>query len=36
VEQRSATLSFQRGTARIGEVGSTGQPAELSPLIGKK
>ncbi len=36
VEERSATLSFVRGTARTGDVGSTGQPAELSPLIGKK
>jgi len=36
VERRSATLSFVRGTSRTGEVGSTGQPAELNPLIGKK
>ncbi|RYD81939.1 MAG: DUF4912 domain-containing protein [Verrucomicrobiaceae bacterium] len=36
VEQRSATLSFKRGTQRIGEVGSTGQPQELTPLIGQK
>ena len=36
VEQRSATLSFVRGTSRVGEVGATGQPAELAPLIGKK
>ena len=36
VEERSATLSFVRGTSRTGEVGATGQPAELSPLIGKK
>ena len=36
VEQRSATLSFRRGTQRVGDVGSTGQPEELSPLIGKK
>jgi uncharacterized protein len=36
VERRSATLSFVRGTSRVGEVGSTGQPSELSPLIGKK
>ncbi len=36
VEERSATLSFVRGTARTGEVGATGLPAELSPLIGKK
>ena len=36
VEERSATLSFVRGTSRTGEVGATGQPAQLSPLIGKK
>ncbi len=36
VERRSATLSFVRGTSRVGEVGATGQPAALSPLIGKK
>jgi len=36
VERRSATLSFVRGTSRVGDVGSTGQPGELSPLIGKK
>ena len=36
VEERSATLSFVRGTGRTGEVGATAQPAELSPLIGKK
>lgn len=36
VEERTATLSFARGTARTGEVGATGQPGELSPLIGKK
>ena len=36
IEQRSATLSFVRGTTRTGEVGATGQPAELAPLIGKK
>jgi hypothetical protein len=36
VEQRSATLSFTRGTLRIGKVDSTGQPPELSPLIGRK
>lgn len=36
VERRSATLSFVRGTSRVGEVGVTGQPSELSPLIGKK
>jgi hypothetical protein len=36
VEQRSATLSFIRGTARTGDVGATAQPAELEPLIGRK
>jgi len=29
VEERSATLTFARGTARRGEVGHTAQPAEL-------
>jgi hypothetical protein len=36
VEQRSATLSFVRGTSRVGDVGATGQPPQLAPLIGKK
>lgn len=36
MERRSATLSFVRGTSRMGDVGATGQPKELSPLIGKK
>ncbi len=36
VEQRSATLSFVRGTAKVGKVDDTAQPAELSPLIGQK
>jgi hypothetical protein len=36
VEKRSATLSFVRGTSRVGEVNATGQPGELKPLIGKK
>ena len=36
VERRTATLSFVRGTSRVGDVGATGQPQELSPLIGKK
>jgi hypothetical protein len=36
VEKRSATLSFVRGTVRSGDVGATGQPPELKPLIGKK
>ncbi|MGV3531698.1 MAG: hypothetical protein ACO1QR_04960, partial [Chthoniobacteraceae bacterium] len=35
LEQRSATLSFRRDTMRQGEVGSTDQPQELDPLIGK-
>ncbi len=34
VEERSATLSFVRGTGRTGAVGPTAQPAELAPLIG--
>jgi len=36
VEQRSATLSFVRGTGKVGKVDDTGQPAELTPLIGRK
>ncbi|MHA3771403.1 DUF4912 domain-containing protein [Verrucomicrobiota bacterium sgz303538] len=36
VEQRSATFSFKRGTQRVGDVGTTKQPEELSPLIGQK
>jgi hypothetical protein len=36
VEKRTATLSFVRGTVRVGDVGATGQPAELKPLIGRK
>ena len=36
IEKRSATLSFVRGTSRVGEVGATTQPSELKPLIGKK
>lgn len=36
VEQRSATLRFQRGTARQGEVGATAQPAHLGEPMGKK
>ena len=31
-EQRSATLSFVRETAKSGEVGETGQPAHLRSL----
>lgn len=36
VEKRTATLSFTRGTVRVGDVSSTGQPPYLDPLIGKK
>jgi hypothetical protein len=36
VEQRSATLSFVRSTAKVGKVDDTGQPPELAPLIGRK
>lgn len=36
LEQRSATLSFQRGTQRLGEVGATAQPSELTSLIGQR
>lgn len=36
VEQRSATLSFARGTVRAGDVGSTAQPTGMGPLIGRK
>jgi hypothetical protein len=36
IEKRSATLSFVRGTSRAGDVGSTAQPGDLKPLIGKK
>jgi uncharacterized protein len=35
-EQRSATLTFKRGTQRVGDVGATNQPEELDPLIGRK
>jgi hypothetical protein len=35
-ETRSAVLYFRRDTTRQGEVGSTGQPAHLSDLIGAK
>ena len=31
VEQRQATLTFQRTTTRVGEVGSTAQPQSLPP-----
>ena len=36
VEERAGTLSFRRGTQRVGDVGSTGQPRHLEPLIGRK
>ncbi|MEQ1860018.1 MAG: DUF4912 domain-containing protein [Chthoniobacteraceae bacterium] len=37
IEQRSATLSFKRGTQRTGEVGATAQPQELaSEPMGRK
>ena len=32
VEERSASLSFTRGTARRGEVGETPQPADIPPF----
>ena len=36
VEKRTATLSFTRGTVRVGSVADTGQPPYLDPLIGRK
>lgn len=36
VEQRSATLRFERATARQGDVGQTAQPAELGTPMGQK
>jgi hypothetical protein len=36
VEKRIATLSFARGTVRVGRVDDTSQPPYLDPLIGKK
>lgn len=36
VEQRSATLRFQRGTGRCGEVGATAQPEFLGKPFGKR
>ncbi len=36
IEKRTATLSFTRGTVRVGDVSSTGQPPYLDPLIGRK
>ena len=35
VEERSATLSFERATLLKGDVGSTGQPSELSQPMGR-
>lgn len=36
VERRSATLRFERATARQGDVGATGQPAGLGAPMGRK
>jgi len=36
VEERSATLSFERATSRTGDVGHTEQPAELAQPMGRK
>ncbi len=36
VEQRSAALRFERGTARTGEVGHTAQPEHLSQPMGRQ
>jgi hypothetical protein len=36
VERRTATLSFVRGTEKIGKVDDTAQPTHLDPLIGRK
>ena len=36
LEQRSATLRFERGTGRFGVVGATPQPAFLSEPMGKR
>ena len=36
VEQRSATLRFERGTGRVGVVGATPQPAFLSEPMGRR
>jgi uncharacterized protein len=35
-EQRCAVLRFERGTVRLGEVGSTPQPAYLSSPMGRR
>ena len=36
VEQRSATLRFERGTERQGVVGATAQPAFLAEPMGRR
>ncbi len=36
VEERSGTLSFQRQTRRLGEVGASSQPTHLEPLMGRR
>lgn len=36
VEQRSATLTFERGTSREGDVGNTNQPSYLGEPMGRK
>jgi hypothetical protein len=36
LEKRSATLRFERGTARSGQVGATAQPAFLAEPMGRK
>jgi len=36
VEERSATLGFERATSRKGDVGATAQPAGLSKPMGRK
>jgi Domain of unknown function (DUF4912) len=36
VETRSATLTFRRKTSREGEVGATGQPAQLGDTMGRR
>jgi len=36
VEQRSATLRFERGTARKGDISQTAQPEHLGTPVGKK
>jgi hypothetical protein len=36
LEQRSATLRFERGTLRVGDVGWTAQPGHLGTPMGRK